>query len=269
MHMIDVVFSWSTWNLLPNDRDVNLLRWDGLIVLVEVGISLSVPDIHRSLSLLRGGNQLMRTSSNKGMASMAEVGLRIILTQIISKTNQSNHILMKSTLISTQTSKSSSPLPPPSSLTSNTTCCCICDADCFLKSCHLCRKKLSPHKDIYMYRWVSYSCNSGPQSSCFTFVPIVRFQMHKEHIHAGVIKAFAAWYAGTGRSWLTKWQKWRWWRELRLLLPPTGKFCCDAHDRVDQMTKVHQFPKNLSCPLVWQIITNSYPLLIPFSGHAL
>ncbi|XP_056176502.1 FCS-Like Zinc finger 17-like [Syzygium oleosum] len=86
------------------------------------------------------------------MASMAEVGLRIILTQIISKTNQSNHILVKSTLISTQTGKSSSPLPPPSSLTSNTTCCCICDADCFLKSCHLCRKKLSPHKDIYMYR---------------------------------------------------------------------------------------------------------------------
>ncbi|KAF8011271.1 hypothetical protein BT93_J1779 [Corymbia citriodora subsp. variegata] len=88
------------------------------------------------------------------MISMAEVGLRIILTQIISKTNPSNRILVKSALISTQTSGSSS--PPP---TSNTTRCRICDTGCFLKSCHLCRKRLSPHEDIYMYRGEQGFCS--------------------------------------------------------------------------------------------------------------
>ncbi|KAK3410654.1 hypothetical protein EUGRSUZ_J02600 [Eucalyptus grandis] len=83
------------------------------------------------------------------MIPMAEVGLRIILAQIISKTNQSNRILVKPSLISTQIGKSSSALPLPPS---NTARCCICDTDCFLKSCHLCQKRLSPHKDIYMYR---------------------------------------------------------------------------------------------------------------------
>ncbi|KAI3426645.1 FLZ-type domain-containing protein [Psidium guajava] len=80
------------------------------------------------------------------MTSMAEVGLRIILTQIISKTNRSGNILVTSTLISAQTGRSL--LPPPS--TSNTTRCRTGNADCFLKSCHLCREKLSPRKDIYM-----------------------------------------------------------------------------------------------------------------------
>ncbi|XP_030535894.1 FCS-Like Zinc finger 17-like [Rhodamnia argentea] len=87
------------------------------------------------------------------MTSMAEVGLRIILTQIISKTNQSSNILVKSTLISTQTGKPPPPpplLPPPS--TSNATRRRTGDSNRFLKSCHLCRKKLSPRKDIYMYR---------------------------------------------------------------------------------------------------------------------
>lgn len=75
--------------------------------------------------------------SSKSSSGLA-IGLRIVLIQR-SQTCQSN-VVVKSTLKLSQPTSKRLTLQPTSL------------ESCFLKSCHLCKRKLRPDKDIYMYR---------------------------------------------------------------------------------------------------------------------
>ncbi|KAK4269018.1 hypothetical protein QN277_022227 [Acacia crassicarpa] len=76
--------------------------------------------------------------------SFMNVGLRL-LPQITSCSNKSNRVLLKSAVIRTR-KQTSRP---------------ILEDFCYLKTCNLCNKKLSPDKDIYMYRGDQGFCSIG------------------------------------------------------------------------------------------------------------
>ncbi|KAF5931678.1 hypothetical protein HYC85_027849 [Camellia sinensis] len=72
---------------------------------------------------------------NKSSTSSVDVGLRILI-QISQSKSKSNFVV-----------KPKFNLKKPTFLTTNRV-----DPTCFLKSCHLCNKKLSLDKDVYMYK---------------------------------------------------------------------------------------------------------------------
>lgn len=77
--------------------------------------------------------------SSSSTATMdAEVGLRL-LPQITSSKTKSNNVLVKSAVL--KKIKANNQTIPKDF--------------CFLKTCNLCNKQLSPDKDIYMYRYIS------------------------------------------------------------------------------------------------------------------
>lgn len=79
------------------------------------------------------------SSSSSSTATMdAEVGLRL-LPQITSSKTKSNNVLVKSAVL--KKIKANNQTIPKDF--------------CFLKTCNLCNKQLSPDKDIYMYRYIS------------------------------------------------------------------------------------------------------------------
>ncbi|KAL7180562.1 hypothetical protein ACSBR1_043706 [Camellia fascicularis] len=72
---------------------------------------------------------------NKSSTSSVDVGLRILI-QISQSKSKSNFVV-----------KPKFNLKKPTFVTTNRV-----DPTCFLKSCHLCNKKLSLDKDVYMYK---------------------------------------------------------------------------------------------------------------------
>ncbi|KAK7275510.1 hypothetical protein RIF29_16629 [Crotalaria pallida] len=75
-------------------------------------------------------------SSIHDESTTMDVGLRLLPQITSSKTKSNTNVLVKSAVVRLKAANQTTPL----------------EFFCFLKTCNLCNKQLSPNKDIYMYR---------------------------------------------------------------------------------------------------------------------